>query len=366
MSSRAIAIAAVALSFLVTAGVAVALWPDRDPADESPDSSTVAVEPAAAEETDRAVATTYSEEPTTPTVPPARAIGATAVAAGEFALEPVPEDLPVAPRLKRPPEAGLLFDVDTGEVLWARQATVSRPIASLTKLMTALMVSEREKPGEQVLVSVKAGHTPGSATGLLPEGKTVPLEPLLQALIMISANDAAVALAEHYSGSVQAFIKQMNARAAAMGLACSHFSTPNGLRDRGNRSCALDVAALARADLADKRIARIAQTRYAKPAFPIKGGRLHLANNHYFLQRGLADVPGAEVTGLKTGLTDAAGRCYVTTARLGSTHLGVVLLDSPDPLGQVPQLLRAGFEERGVLEPLPPPKRSKDQGTPGA
>ena len=63
------------------------------------------------------------------------------------------------------------------------------------------------------------------------------------------------------------------------------------------------------------------------------------------------------MTGLKTGLTDAAGRCYVTTARLGSTHLGVVLLGSPDPLRQVPLLLRLGFEEAGVLEPLPPPKR---------
>ncbi len=241
-------------------------------------------------------------------------------------------------------------------MLWERLATERRAIASLTKLMTALLVAEREKPGEQVLVSVKAGHTPGSATGLLPEGRAVPLEPLLQALIMISANDAAVALAEHYSGSVQAFIKEMNRRAAAMGLTCTHFSTPNGLRDRGNQSCALDVAALARADLEDKRVARIARTRYAKPAFPIKGGRLHLANNHYFLQRGLAGIPGARVTGLKTGLTDAAGRCYVTTARLGSTHLGVVLLGSPDPLRQVPLLLRLGFEEAGVLEP-PPPKR---------
>jgi len=370
MSSRSIAVAAVALSFLVTAAVAVALWPDRDPADGPSASTSAAVEPAdelQQEEPDRAVAPSYSPEPAPPTATAVPGVAEPDVVPGEFALQPVPDDPPVQPRLKRPPAAAVLFDVDSGEVLWERRATEPRAIASLTKLMTALLVAEREKPGEQVLVSVKARHTPGSASGLLPEGRAVPLEPLLQALIMISANDAAVALAEHHSGSVQAFIEDMNARAGAMDLTCTHFSTPNGLRDRGNRSCALDVAALARADLAEKRIARIARTRYAKPAFPIKGGRLHLANNHYFLQRGLAGVPGARVTGLKTGLTDGAGRCYVTTARLGSTHLGVVLLGSPDPLRQVPLLLRRGFEEAGVLEPPPPPKhpRPAKQRSPG-
>ena len=70
---------------------------------------------------------------------------------------------------------------------------------------------------------------------------------------------------------------------------------------------------------------------------------LSLANNHYFVQSGIAGLPKARVTGVKTGLTNGAGRCYVTTARLGGRHLGVVLLDSPDPIRQVPQLLRAGF-----------------------
>jgi D-alanyl-D-alanine carboxypeptidase len=356
MSRRALAAAAVALSFLATGAVAVALWPDRDPADASPETTTTA---EVATGLDRSTETVGSA----PREPP-DAIGAEGAGvgdpspSGDFAVEQPSPDLPVEVRLKRPPEGGILFDVDSGEVLWDRGATVSRPIASLTKLMTALLVTE-DGPDERVTVSLKAGHAPGSATGLLPEGKAVPLEPLLQALIMISANDAAVALAEHHSGSVDLFIKEMNRRGAEMGLDCSHFSTPNGLRDRGNYSCPLDLAALARAALADKRIAAIARTRYAKPAFPIKGGRLHLANNHYFLQRGLAGVPGAEVTGLKTGLTDGAGRCYITTARLGSTHLGVVLLGSPDPLRQVPILLRAGFEEAGELEPPSPPAKGK-------
>jgi serine-type D-Ala-D-Ala carboxypeptidase (penicillin-binding protein 5/6) len=144
-----------------------------------------------------------------------------------------------------------------------------------------------------------------------------------------------------------------------MQLSCTHFSTPNGLRDRNNYSCALDLAELARADLANPRIAAIARTRYAKPRFPIKGKRLYLTNNHYFLQRGLAGLPQAEVTGLKTGFTDAAGSCYVTTARLGRHQLGLVLLHSPSPLTQVPALLRAGFVKEGVVPPLPPPPHAK-------
>jgi D-alanyl-D-alanine carboxypeptidase len=210
-----------------------------------------------------------------------------------------------------------------------------------------------------VVVSRKAAQTPGSATGLLPRGKKVPLEPLLQALIMISANDAAVALAEHDGGTVTRFVKEMNRRAESMGLECTHYSTPNGLRDRNNYSCPVDLAELARADLANRRIARIAGTRYAKPHFPIRGNHLYLSNNHYFLQRGLPGLPQAQVTGLKTGFTDPAGRCYVTTARVGGHELGVVLIHSPDPITQVPALLRAGFEEQGVVAPEPAPPKSK-------
>lgn len=224
-------------------------------------------------------------------------------------------------------------------------------MASLTKMMTALLIAEGDPAADRVMISAKAAHTPGSATGLLPAGRTVPLEPLLEALIMISANDAAVALAEHDSGTTARFVKRMNERAVSMGLTCTHFSTPNGLKDGDNHSCASDLAALARADLANSRIAGIARTRYAKPRFPIKGHRLHLANNHYFLGHGLNGIPGARVTGLKTGWTDGAGRCYVTSAELEGHHLGVVVLDSPDPIRQVPALLRAGFVEVGAAPP---------------
>jgi D-alanyl-D-alanine carboxypeptidase (penicillin-binding protein 5/6) len=351
MTRRSLLIAGVLLGLGVMAVVAIAIWPERTSDEDSTSariSNGVAMDDAGAgggrADSGRVPAVTVPPEITK------------TITISRFALLPVTGPLPVHHRFKHPPIAGILFDVRSGAVLWERNPRLRHPIASLTKMMTALIVAGDDRPGEHVRVSRKAAQTPGSATGLLPRGKKVPLEPLLQALIMISANDAAVALAEHDGGSVTRFVKEMNRRAEAMGLSCTHYSTPNGLRDRNNYSCPVDLAELARADLANPRIARIAQTRYAKPRFPIKGRHLYLSNNHYFLQRGLPGLPQAEVTGLKTGFTDPAGRCYVTTARVGGRQLGVVLMHSPDPITQVPALLRAGFEEEGVVAPLPTPK----------
>ena len=330
MTRRIAVVAGLIVAFGATAAVAIAIWPDRT-GDSSPTRTSTPV-PVVQD-----VGTRVAPEVT------------------RFALEPVTEPLPVRHAFKHPPAAGVLFDLTSGRILWQRHPRLERPIASLTKMMTALVVVRRDTPDERVRISEKAAHTPGSATGLLPMGQKVPLEPLVEALIMISANDAAVALAEHDGGTVTRFVEQMNEQARVMALSCTHFTTPNGLRDRGNHSCALDLAALARADLANPRIARIARTRYAKPRFPIKGKRLYLSNNHYFLQRGLTGLPEARVTGLKTGFTDLAGRCYVTTAAIGGHRLGLVLLDSPNPLLQVPALLRAGFEAEGVPLPPPPP-----------
>jgi serine-type D-Ala-D-Ala carboxypeptidase (penicillin-binding protein 5/6) len=351
MTKRILAIVGVLLALGVTAVVGIAIWPERTSDEEATSSSErndVILDDGGNGRASR-------QRPTV-TVPPD--ITRT-ITVSRFALLPVTGPLPVHYRFKHPPVAGILFDVKSGAVLWQRNPRLKHPIASLTKLMTALIVTDQNRPSEHVRISRKAAQTPGSATGLLPRGKKVPLEPLLQALIMISANDAAVALAEHDGGTVTRFVKGMNRQAKAMGLQCTHYSTPNGLRDRNNYSCPVDLAELARADLANRRIAEIAQTRYAKPRFPIKGKHLYLSNNHYFLQRGLPGLPQAQVTGLKTGFTDPAGRCYVTTARIGGHQLGVVLIHSPDPITQVPALLRAGFEEEGAVAPPPAPPKSK-------
>jgi serine-type D-Ala-D-Ala carboxypeptidase (penicillin-binding protein 5/6) len=244
---------------------------------------------------------------------------------------------PLRLRLHPPPRAGLLFDVETGEVLWAHRPSRRAPIASLTKMMTALVIAERHRARERVLITPRATGFAGSGIGLLPEGKRVHLGHLLYGLMLVSGNDAAIALAQHDAGGQDAFVARMNRRARRLGLTCSRFSSPSGILDRGNWSCPLDLATLARLVLDNRWLARIIGTRRARFRFPVKGGILDLFNINPFISRG-----DKGVTGVKTGLTTAAGRCYVITAKLGGRHLGVVLLDTEDPLRQVPRLLQAG------------------------
>jgi len=356
MRWRLVAIAAVVCLAWTAAG-AVLLWPDsgdRDTNDE-PAASAAAI---AGPTRDDALSPEPSELDVSdpelggdPSTSDQAASPAPSPEASRFAVDRAEPPYRVSPKLKRPPSAGLLFDVDSGEVLWAHRPEIRRPIASLTKMMTALLIAERHRPGERVLVTRKAVGVEGSRIGVLRPGRRVPLRGLFAGLILASGNDAAAALARHDAGSIAAFVARMNERAAELGLECTRFAGPSGLQDRGNRSCAYDLAALARADLADRWVAATVRRRALELSFPVKGGTLSLANNHYFVQRGVPGVPGARVTGVKTGYTDGAGRCYVTSARLGGAHLGVVLLDSEDPLRQVPALLRAGFVAQGVLAP---------------
>jgi D-alanyl-D-alanine carboxypeptidase len=241
---------------------------------------------------------------------------------------------PVRMDFRRPPRSGLVFDVDSGEVLWRHRPERVLPIASLTKMMTALVVVERVPEGEKVGITSEALSYTGSGVGLFRRGRRIGVSVMLHGLLLPSGNDAAIALAQHVGGSVPGFVAMMNARARAMGLACTRFSSPSGIRDRGNHSCAPDLAALARAVLRQPRLARIVRRRSAVLPFPIKGGRIYLYNNNPLLRAGYRGT-----TGVKTGYTEAAGRCIVATVRRGSRRLGVVLLDSPDPGTQARRLL---------------------------
>jgi D-alanyl-D-alanine carboxypeptidase len=223
-------------------------------------------------------------------------------------------------------------------VLWRLNPTRRLAIASLTKMMTALIVVERSDPHERVRISRQAVKTAGSAVGVLPKGKKVQLEALMNGLLLVSGNDAAVALATHTARGLEGFVRLMNRRADELGLSCTHFSSPHGLQDHGNSSCAADLAVLARADLSQPRIRRIARRHRAILEFPIKGGRLFLYNNNPLIRAG---YPG--VTGLKTGYTDRAGRSIVATARRGNLELGAVLLHSYSPGEQATRLLNRGF-----------------------
>jgi D-alanyl-D-alanine carboxypeptidase (penicillin-binding protein 5/6) len=245
-------------------------------------------------------------------------------------------------RFKHPPRSGLLFDLDTGQVLWRHDPTRVLPIASLTKMMTALLVARRVPRGSKVRITREALSYKGSGVGLFRRGRRVGVETMLHGLLLPSGNDAAIALAQRAGdGTVAGFVRLMNQRARAMGLACTHFSSPDGFVNRGNHSCAPDLAALARAVLREPRLARIVRRRQAVLPFPIKGGRIYLYNHNPLLQQGYRGV-----TGVKTGYTVAAGRCLVGSARRGQVRLGVVLLHSRDPGGQARKLLDRGFRLR--------------------
>jgi D-alanyl-D-alanine carboxypeptidase len=244
---------------------------------------------------------------------------------------------PLRVRFARPPRAGLLFDLDTGRVLWRRNPTRPQPIASLTKMMTALVAVERIPRRGRVRITRRALRYSGSGVGLLPRGRRIRIAAMLHGLLLVSGNDAARAIAEEAGGSIPRFVRLMNARAGSLGLGCTRFTSPDGL-DGGNRSCAADLAALARAVLAQPRLARIVRRDHVVLPFQARGGVLELWNTNPLLRAGYRGT-----TGLKTGYTSAAGRCLVATARRGRVRLGAVLLDSPDPGLQARRLLDHGF-----------------------
>jgi D-alanyl-D-alanine carboxypeptidase len=275
--------------------------------------------------------------PRTPVPPPAAQPGAgIAVNPLSVALDIGPDPLRI--RFRRPPRAGLLFDVDTGRVLWRRRPEQSRPIASLTKLMTALVAVGRIPTTGKVHITPQALHYRGSGVGLLPRNRWIGISAMLHGLLLVSGNDAAIAIAQRAGGGhVAPFVAAMNEHARALGLGCTHYVSPEGL-STGNRSCAADLAALARAVLREPRLARIVRRRRAVLRFPIRGGKLFLYNTNPLLRAGYRGV-----TGVKTGYTVPAGRCLVATVRRGGRHLGVVLLGSRDPGGDARRLFDRGF-----------------------
>jgi serine-type D-Ala-D-Ala carboxypeptidase (penicillin-binding protein 5/6) len=257
---------------------------------------------------------------------------------GDYGITPAPAAQRVGAHLQLPLKSGLLFNVTNGQVLWAKNPTEIVPIASLTKMMTALLVVTRAAPTAKVLITHDALNYTGSGVGLLPLGKRVPLVALLYGLLLPSGNDAAIALADDVAGTQPRFIALMNAKARGLGLKCTHYTTVSGIVDQGNHSCAEDLALLAHLVLEQPLLAKIVASPSAVLPFPIKGGKLFLYNNNPLLMTG---YPGTD--GVKTGFTDAAGDCLVATARRGRTWLGVVLLHSGNTEAQAEQLLGAGF-----------------------
>jgi serine-type D-Ala-D-Ala carboxypeptidase (penicillin-binding protein 5/6) len=198
-------------------------------------------------------------------------------------------------------------------------------------------VVQEAGPEERVRITRAALRYSGSGIGVLPVGRRVRLETLLNGLMIVSGNDAAIALATHVSGSERRFVALMNEKARLWGLRCTRFASAHGL-ESGNRSCAADLAVLSRLAMREGRIRRVVRRAQVSFRFPIKGGRLFLAGHNPLMR---AAYRGA--IGLKTGYTNDAGRCFVGVVRRGGRTLGVVLLDSPDPGKHARRLLDLGF-----------------------
>ena len=245
-------------------------------------------------------------------------------------------------------EAAVLADLDTGQVLFAHKLDERRPIASLTKIMTALLVGERTEPTDVVTVSDEAASPRlAGISGLgLVAGERIRVNELLYALLLQSANDAAVALAEHVSGSVDAFVDDMNARAERLGLSHTTFASPNGLDDDGYSSAG-DLVRLTRAAYRSHGFASIVATRVHTVTSLDQPPRV-VQNRNVLLWL----YPGA--IGVKTGFTSEAGFCVVAAAeREGMRLLAVVLGEPSEPFSDAAALLNYGFEafdRRTVVE----------------
>ncbi len=234
---------------------------------------------------------------------------------GDVALGSSKLDTSVAPDINA--AAGLLVTPD-GRTLWSRKPTTQRAMASITKIMVALVVLERGKLDDQVTISKAASRVP-YALGLQP-GERRSVRQLLELALVASSNDAAYALAEHVGGSVPAFVAIMNERAAELGLADTRFANPHGLDAAGHHSSAADIASLEHEAMRDPEFRRIvALENVTLPAYKKRTARKLKSTNEL-----LGDYRG--VLGGKTGFTDDAKYSLVASAeRDGITLTAVVL-----------------------------------------
>lgn len=257
--------------------------------------------------------------------------------------------------------AGLLLDLATGQIVYAKNAEEDRAPASLVKLMTLFLAYEdlragKVRLGDPVIITPNAEQTPRLRMGLVA-GQVVPFEILLAGVAIASANDAATAVAEHLAGSEELFVERMNAAAAEMGLGHTRFANPHGLPDPRQRTTAHDLARLARHLLSGYPESRevLGQTAFSWR------GRLYQRRSPLFRDPGGVDA-------LKTGFTLEAGyNLAVAAGRAGSRFLCIILGAETRGLSFVDagRLLKFGFGEP-AQEIRRPPRRWRVRGGPTA
>ncbi|MEB3197004.1 MAG: D-alanyl-D-alanine carboxypeptidase family protein [Candidatus Sericytochromatia bacterium] len=243
---------------------------------------------------------------------------------------------PAAPGIKA--AAAVVIDADSAQVLFERNAHARRAPASTTKIMTSLLAVESGRLDEYVTISKRAASI-GESTIYLKEGERLTLRQLTYGVLLSSGNDASTAVAEFLGGGSEArFIEMMNARADAIGMRDTHFSNPHGLPTDNHYSSAYDLAMLLREAAMQPEWNQIAETKWKRiPGFGKVDGRT--LKNHNKL---LWNYPYA--TGGKTGFTNAAGRCFVGSAKRGSRRVIQASLASSDLWRDTQSLLQYGLD----------------------
>lgn len=217
-------------------------------------------------------------------------------------------------------ENAILMDQHSGRVVFNKDGYIKRPVASITKVMTAIVAIEHGNLKDEIRISKQATQVSGSSI-YLEEGERFTLEDLLYGLMLRSGNDAAVAIAEHIGGSVEGFVHLMNETASYVGLTDTNFMNPHGLDEQEHYSTAYDIALLMRYAMGNEIFQQISNTK-----------SYHAQNRDYkwFNKNKLLTHLYDYSTGGKTGFTSLAGRTLVTTATKEDISLIVVTLNAPN------------------------------------
>lgn len=212
---------------------------------------------------------------------------------------------------------GVIYDRKSGRVIWGKNNNKRVAMASTTKIMTCIIVLENASLNDEVTVSSRAASTGGSRLGL-KKGDKVTIHDLLYGLMLRSGNDAAVALAEHVGGDKEGFAKLMNSKSKELGLKDTHFVTPHGLDDPEHYTTAYELAKIADYALNNEMFAKIVNTK--DYTISINGYSKAITNTNELL----GYLQG--VNGVKTGFTNNAGRCLVTSINRNNFEIITVVL----------------------------------------
>lgn len=236
-------------------------------------------------------------------------------------------------------QSAILMEQTSGRVLFEKDAYTKRRIASITKIMTAIIAIESGKMSDTVTVSSRAVRAEGSSV-YLKEGEKIKLRDLVYGLMLRSGNDAAIAIAEYVGGSVEGFVFLMNQKAEEIGMRNTHFANPHGLDDAENHySTAYDMALLMRYAMHNEEFRKISGTKvYRAPNPDEKWDRIWRNKNK--LLTNLYEY----CTGGKTGYTKRAKRTLVTTAEKDGMELIAVTLNAPDDWNDHITMYEYGFE----------------------